>query len=175
MELIQQKSYGPIAALKTSFRKQFLIMAIFPICLFLTNVDDVHKVLTNVFFWSYVVFCAGVCAYSYYNYQLVKKMESMDGMVKANLEHQVEVLETSQKWKIIGLRIAMLYFIILCEILPYFQHIRMLDKWHALSPFIRFGAYAFFLILQYFVNRKVSYNRFGQHLTYLKELLKQMQ
>src|SRR6476620_2230428 len=97
MELIRQKSYGPIAALKREFRKQFLLMAIIPIFLFLTNVDDVHKLLTNVLFWSYVLFCAGVCAFSYYNYRLVKKMEGMDGMIRSNLEQQVNMLETRLK------------------------------------------------------------------------------
>jgi hypothetical protein len=175
MELIQQKSYGPIAALKRAFRKQILFMAIIPICLFLTNVDDAEKVLTNVLFWSYVLFCAGACVFFYYNYLLVKKMEGMDRIVRSNLEQQVEVLESRLKSHVIAMRIVGLFFILLCEVLPYFQSIRMLDKWHALSPFIRFGAYALFMVLQYFAGRSFSYKKFGQHLAYLKDLLKQMQ
>jgi hypothetical protein len=79
------------------------------------------------------------------------------------------------KWKIIGLRIVLLFFIVLVEVLPYFQHYRMLDKWHSLSAFTRFGSYAALLVLQYFVNRMVSERKFGGHIKYLKALMEEMQ
>jgi hypothetical protein len=175
MELIQQKSYGPIAALKQAFRKQIIVIVCMATCIFLTNVDDVSKVLTNVMFWSYMAFCAGICVFVYFNYVLVKRMEVMDRMVKSNLEQQVEILETRMKRLIVGQRLVMLYFILLCEVLPYFQHIRMLDKWHSLAPITRFASYAAFLVLQYFVSRRVLHAKFGRHIDYLKELVKQMQ
>jgi hypothetical protein len=95
-------------------------------------------------------------------------------MVKANLEQQVSLLQKRMQWKIIGLRIALLFFIALTEVLPYFQHYRMLDKWHSLSPFIRFGLYAALFAIQYFLSPRVLQNKFGRHLTYLKELAKEM-
>ena len=33
MELIQQKSYGPVAALKRSYRKQIIVMLLMPLLL----------------------------------------------------------------------------------------------------------------------------------------------
>jgi hypothetical protein len=51
----------------------------------------------------------------------------------------------------------------------------MLNTWHSLSPFIRFGAYAALFLFQYFVSRMVSQQKFGQHIAHLKELVKQMQ
>jgi hypothetical protein len=175
MELILQKSYGPVAALKTGFRKQILVMLVVAFSLVLTNLDDVQKLFGNILFWCYILFLVAVCVFSYYNYQLVKKMEVMDGMVKANLEQQVSILETRLKWKIKGLRFVGLFFIGLCEVLPYVQHIRMLDKWHSLPVLARLGAYAAFLLFQYFVSRAVYYRKFGRHLEYLKGLAKQME
>jgi hypothetical protein len=61
MELIQHKSYGPVGALKREFRKQIMVMAILPVALFLTNMNDISKVLNSVMFWSYVAFCLGGC------------------------------------------------------------------------------------------------------------------
>ena len=175
MELIMQKSYGPMAALKHSFKKQILLMAVVPLCLFLTNVDDVQKVLSNILFWSYMLFCAAVIIFSYYNYRLVKKMEAMDEKVKDNLEQQVQLLEKRLSWHVSGLRIVALFFILLLEILPYIQHTRMLDKWHSVPALARFGGYAAFLVLQYFVSRAVYHRKFGRHLEYLKGLASQME
>jgi hypothetical protein len=175
MEVIQHKSYGPVAALKKAFNKQMRIMAILPLLIFVTNLDDVQKVFTNIMFWSYIAFCAGVIVYSWYNYQQVRKMEGMDKMVKPNLEEQIDILETRLRWQTIGIRIVAIYFIILIEVVPYIQHIRMLDKWHSLSPLIRFTFYAVFLALQYFTSRRVLYQKFGRYLAYLKSLIMEME
>ena len=174
MEMIQHKSYGPVAALKKSYRKQMLVMSILPFLLLLTNMDDINKPLTSIMYWSYVAFCIGVIVFAWYNYRLADKMQDMNGMVRSNLEHQISLLEQTMKWKIIGLRVALLFFVVLTEVLPYFQHYRMLDKWHSLSPVIRYGFYVLLFAIQYFFSPRVLQNKFGRHLTYLKELAKEM-
>jgi len=175
MELIQHKSYGPLAALKKAFRKQIVLMAIIPAYFIIFNVDDVHALLNNVILWSYIAFCLGVIIFSYYNYRIVNKMEGMDHMVKMNLEQQVDLLERRMKWKKTALIFALIFFILLIEIVPYFQHYRMLDKWHSLPVAIRYLAYAGLFVLQYFANTWVNERRYGRHLKYLKELAKEMQ
>jgi hypothetical protein len=175
MELIQHKSYGPLAALKKAFRKQIVLMAIIPAYFIIFNVDDVHALLNNVILWSYIAFCVGVIIFSYYNYRIVNKMEEMDHMVKMNLEQQVDLLERRMKWKKTALIFALIFFILLIEIVPYFQHYRMLDKWHSLPVAIRYLAYAGLFVLQYFANTWVNERRYGRHLKYLKELVKEMQ
>lgn len=175
MELIQHKSYGPIAALKKAYRKQIILMMLLPFLLLATNMDEISKPLTSVLFWTYVAFCLGVIIYASYNYRLVSKMEGMDKMVKETLEKQVAFLETRMKNMFVGLRIVLLVLITLTEILPYFQHYRMLDKWHSLNPLIRFGSYAALLTYQYFVGRWMLQRKFGEHIAYLKTLVKEIQ
>jgi len=175
MDLMKQKSYGPIAALKREFRKQITVMALLPLFLLFSTIDDMSQIFTNVLFWSYVAFCAGMVVFGSANYRIVNKMGMMDGMVRYNLEQQIGLLETRLKWKLIALRIVLLFFVILVEIVPYFQHYRMLDKWHSLSPLIRFGSYAAFFVLQYFLSRIVSERKFGGHIKYLKALMSEMQ
>ena len=99
----------------------------------------------------------------------------MDGKVKSNLEQQISILETRLNQNLIGIRVALLFFIILTEVLPYFQNFRMLNTWHSLSPFIRFGAYAGLFLFQYFLSRRISDRKFGQPIARLKELVKQME
>jgi len=175
MDLLKQKSYGPIAALKKEFRKQITLMALLPLLLLFTTIDDMNQIYTNVLFWSYVAFCAIMVVFGSANYRIVKKMGTMDGMVRYNLEQQIGLLETRLKWKLIALRIVLLFFVMLVEVVPYFQHYRMLDKWHSLSPLIRFGSYAALFVLQYFLSRIVSERKFGAHIKYLKTLMNEMQ
>jgi len=175
MELIHHKSHGPVAELKRSFRKQMIAMVAVPIAIVATNLQHIDKTLSSALFWFYILFCIGVILFARNNYTLVKKMEGMDGAVKSNLEQQIFLLETRLKQNLIGIRIALLFFIVLVEVLPYFQHFRMLNTWHSLSPFIRFGAYTALFLFQFFVSRVVSQRKFGQHIAHLKELVKQMQ
>jgi hypothetical protein len=175
MEMIQHKSYGPVAALKRGFRKQMIIMALMPFILLLTNASDISKPLTSVLYWSYVAVAIGVIIVAYYNYRIADKMQDMNGMVKANLEQQVSVLQTRLRWKIIGLRIVFIFFIVLLEVLPYIQHYRMLEKWHSLPLFARFAVYLGFLLLQYFISPLIIQRKFGRHLNYLQSLVKEME
>jgi len=175
MEIIQQKSYGPLAALKRTFRKQMLFMLFIPFVLVATNSQDIHGVLTSILFWSYVAFCIGVIAFAYYNYRIVSNISNMNVVVKTNLEQQICLLEKRVDWEIIGLRGAMLFFIVLVEVVPYVQHYRMLEKWHSLPVLARFGAYAALLLLQYAVTKKIKQRRVGRHLDYLKTLVQEMQ
>ena len=174
MELIHNKKYGPLAALKRTFVKEIKFMAVLPIIIMLCNLDNIGGVLRSIMFWSYIAFCAGLLLFAAFNYRIVSRMEAMDGMVISNLEQQIQILERRLKANITALRIAMLYFIVLTEVMPYFQHYRTLSLWHAVSPVARFSTYAILLIVQYFTSRKVYQKKFGQYLAYLKELVKEM-
>ena len=174
MELIHHKSTGPVAALKRGFRKQMIIMLLMPGFIFITNSANAEGLLKSILFWSYVVFCLFAVVYFYFDYRIASRMENMEGAVKANLEKQTVLLEKRLRWKIVSLPIITLFFILLLEVLPYVQHYRMLNTWHSLSPFIRFGAYGLLLLLQYFASRRVNERKFGAHLRHLKELVREM-
>jgi hypothetical protein len=174
MELIQHTSYGPLAALKRTYRKQMAAMIVIPLLLLIVNQQDMHKVLSSVLFWCYVAFCTGVTLFAYYNYRIVKNMQAMDVSVKANFEQQIALLEKRAGLELVGLRCVLLFFALLLEVVPYFQHYRMLDKWHALPLWVRLGAYGGLLLLQYFLNKRIKQRRVGRHLAYLKNVVSQM-
>jgi hypothetical protein len=175
MEMIQHSSNGPVAALKTSYKRQIGLMALMPIVLILTNFANIETTLSSVLFWTYTAFCFAVVIFAGYNYKVVKQMEDSGVMVKPHLERMIRFLETSMQRNVTGVRIAMLFFIVLTEVLPYIQHFRMLDAWHGLSPLIRYGTYALLVLLQYFSVKRMSYIKFGQHIERLKGLVRQME
>jgi hypothetical protein len=175
MELIKHKSYGPVAALKREYKKQMRLPLLMPMIILATNISQIDKTLTSVMFWSYIVFCVSVVIYAWYNYRLVGEIEVMDGVVKSTLEKQVAILDTRLKWNIVGLRIVLIFFIVLTEVLPYLQHYSMLDRWHSLSPFIRYSVYAAFLFMQYFISGPLLQRKFGKHIAYLKQMSGEMQ
>jgi len=170
MEMIQHKSYGPVAALKRSYRKQIAAMLLMPFLLLAVNADDISKPLTSVMYWSYVVFCIGMATMSINNYITANRLQRMDGLLKANLEQQITLLQTRMKWTIISLRLALLFFVILVEVLPYFQHFRMLDKWHSLPLIARYGTYVALFLFQYFLSPRLLQYKFGRHLESLKQM-----
>ena len=174
MELIHQKSKGPIASLKNSFRKQMMVVTALMSIVIAIQAKNVDSISSNLLFWTFIGFCLSMIFAFYYNYRYTGKMENMDEKVKDNLEHHVTMLEQRLKWQNIFARIVILLFIILLEVIPLYENLRMLNKWHALSPFIRFGSYAAYLVLQYLVSRAVTQKKFGRHLDRLKGLLKEI-
>jgi hypothetical protein len=174
MELIQNKSYGPLAALKSTYRKQMWSMTLVPLLIMFVYLDDTGRVFTSILFWSYIAFCIGVVLFARYNYSIVKNLQSMDAVVKTNLEKQITLLEKRATLEVHALRWALLFFMLLLEVVPYFQQYRMLDKWHSLPVLIRIGAYVGLLLLQYVLNKQIKKRKVGRHLTYLKELVNQM-
>ncbi len=175
MQMIQHKSHGPVAALKQSLRRQMIAMTIVPIAIIATNMQHLDKTLTSALFWFYILFCFCVIAFARMNYKVVQQMEKLDGNVKQTLQEHLSLLEKRLQQNLVGIRIALLFFVILTEVLPYFQNFRMLNTWHSLSPWIRFSAYAGLLLFQYFISRVVSQRKFGQHVERLKRMVQEME
>jgi Ca2+/Na+ antiporter len=175
MDLIQNKSYGPVAELKRSYRRLMSVMILIPVAVFLTNLTNLDAMISSIIFWVYIAFCAGLFVYGWISYQTVKQMERTEQVVKEHLTKQLSILSTRLRQKLIFQWIALIVLIALTEIMPYFQDIHLLNSWHSLSPFIRFGAYAALLFLQQFATRRVAQARYGQHLERLSQLVKDME
>lgn len=175
MELIRNKNNGPIASLKKSFIRQIGAMIVVSGGIIITATRNTPNVLNSVILWYYVVFCLGVILFAYYNYRMVSRLESMDTLVKSNLEQQLAILKTRMKWKRAGLLTAIFIFVLLLEILPHFQHYRMLARWHSVSPVIRFSGYAAFLVGEYFLINWINKSNSGKHLQYLNDLTRELQ
>lgn len=174
MQLIHQKSKGPVSSLKNAFRKQlFAVIALMSVVV-ATQAKNVDSVSSNLLFWSYIGFCLAMIGFLYLNYRLTRKMERMDEQVKQNLEQHLALLERRMRGQMISARVVTLFLILLLEVIPLYQHLRMLDTWHALPPAVRFSSYAAFLLIQYFLSRALTQRKFGRHLDHLKKLLQEV-
>lgn len=174
MELIHQKSRGPIASLKNSFRKQMIVVTALMSMVIATQAGNLDSISSNLLFWTFIGFCLAMILTFYMNYRQTGKMEAMDEKVKNNLMKYVNMMEERLRWQNIGARVVILFLILLLEIIPLYQHVRMLDTWNSLSPLIRFSSYAAYLVFQYYISRSVTRRKFGKHLDHLKSLLKEV-
>lgn len=174
MELIHQKSRGPIASLKNSFRKQMIVVTALMSMVIATQAGNLDSTSSNLLFWTFIGFCLAMILTFYMNYRQTGKMEAMDEKVKNNLMKYVNMMEQRLRWQNIGARVVILFLILLLEIIPLYQHVRMLDTWNSLSPLIRFSSYAAYLVFQYYISRSVTRRKFGKHLDHLKYLLKEV-
>ena len=174
MELIQNKSYGPIASLKRRFRKQLIILPVV-VAILAIQLSRQHDIFSDVLFWCYVVICLLICGYFYFSYHLVSNMQCADCMVKANLEKQIHMLEKGYKWRLIVIRLLFVFFIVLLEVMLYFQQEPSLVKWYAQPLGIRLLGYAGLTALFYVASKLIMNRKYGKHIRYLKELVQQMQ
>jgi hypothetical protein len=174
MEMIRKKSSGPVAALKHSFKKQVQLVLVLMIAIALSNARNLDNAAANILFWTYIAFCLCLMTFFYFNYRRTTALENMDGDLKTYIENYVTNMERRINAQYVAVRFVGLFFVLLLEILPYFSHSRMLDKWHALSPVIRLSLYAAFFILQYVAGNRFRQRKFGTHLFRLRQLLKDL-
>ena len=174
MEIIQNKSYGPAAQLKRNFRKMIIIIPIV-VSMLIVNLSKKHDIFSDVLFWFYIVFISSMMLFFYYNYRLINKMQCMDCLVKSNLEKQVKTLENGFKSRLVIIRGAFIIFIVLLEVLMYYNQEPALAKWYAQSATIRMSAYAILITAWYFITKLIFRTRYGQHIQNLKNLVQQME
>ena len=101
MELIQNKSNGPIAELKRSFKNQIIGMTVLPVAFIAANLEHIDKTFSNALFWFFILFCISAIIFARLNYAFVEKMEGMDEKVKSNLEQQIVILDTRIRQKLL--------------------------------------------------------------------------
>lgn len=174
MELIHQKSRSPLASLKHAFKRQMVALAALMAAVTATNSRYLKGVPGYVLFFSYITFCLAVIIALYLNYRRTSQMEKMDKDVKQNLQEYVVQLEQRLRWQYVGSRAVVVLLMVLLEVLPLFYHTRMLDRWHSVHPLIRLAAYGLYFAFVFFFSRRIKQQKFGQHLTYLKEMLNTM-
>lgn len=174
MEIIQNKSYGPAAQLKRNFRKMIIIIPMV-VTMLIVTLSKKHDIFSDVLFWFYIVFISSMMLFFYYNYRLINKMQCMDCLVKSNLEKQVKTLENGFKWRMVIIRVAFIIFIVLLEVLMYYQQEPALAKWYGQPATVRMSAYAILITAWYFITKLIFRTKYGKHIQNLKNLVQQME
>lgn len=170
MELIQHKSYSPVATLKRKFRLQLLS---FPLLVAVIVYDFIKKplLLTDLTFWLFILFCFSVTGFFWFNYSIINRLQNSGDSVKAAITKDIIILEKGFKKFFIVSRIVFVLFIILVEVLMHSHKLPDFEIWSTYSIPIRITGYILALIVQYFLVKFSFKKQYGQHISFLKDLL----
>lgn len=170
MEIIQHKSYSPVATLKRKFRLQLLIFPVLFGIVFYKFIKN-PVLLTDFTFWFFILFCFSFASFFWLNYSIVNRLQNSGVSVKAAIIKDITILEKGFKKYFIISRIVFVLFIIILEILMYNHKLPDFETWFSYSLPVRILGYILVLIIQYFL-AKISFGKqFGQHISFLKGLL----
>lgn len=171
MELIHNKSYGPIANLKNKFKLQLLA---FPAFVAVIIYDFIKKpaLLNDVTMWFFIAAVIALTGYFRFNYTIINRLGKADKPVKETIEKDIAILENGFKKYFIAARIVLALFFILSEVLMHFHKLPDFESWYAYSLPIRIAAYTALFIFHYFLGKYTFQKQYGQHLALLKDLLK---
>jgi hypothetical protein len=173
-ELLHNREYGPIAHLRRRFGKRLIVIPL-AMSFLILNLSRHHDIFSDILFWVYVAICIALVGYFYFNYRLLGRMQDFQGQVKANLERQVSILEKGIRWRLAIIRILFVFFIVLLEILLYYHQEPSLVKWYARPIGLRIAGYAALCLLFYLFTGFVIRHKYSKHVSYLRELVKQME
>jgi hypothetical protein len=173
METIQNKNYGPLATLKKRFRKPMIFLP-FILAYGIFNAQKLKAPLGNLMLCLLITLAITALAYFFYSYNIIKNLENVNTNVKDNFERQLKKLEQSFKWRLTVVRSIFVVFIVALELQMAFSK-NLLTEWVTVSVGIRLLVYAAVLAFIYFLTQTILRRKYHKHITYLKQLVDQMQ
>ena len=170
MEMIHNKSYGPLAELKSKFKRQLITFPIAVGIVIYTFIERPEMMHNGIMY--YFIYCAlALVGFNWLNYKLVDRMQQTDSTVKETIEKNLKTLESNFRKYFIVSRVYFIISVILLETFMYFHELKDFETWYSYSVLIRITGYIALFIGVYFIS-KFSYEKnFGKHISYLKELL----
>lgn len=174
MELIQHKSYGPLAVLKATLARQFIFIP-FTYAVLLWQVVHRPELRTDPFFGLFLGMILIASVFFTIAYVIVEKMQPAEGNVKTNLERQTASLEKI----LLGYRLTFFAGVILLAVFLEVFHDRgtalLMHEWYELAFTVRLGAYILLLVIGFFGSAKIFQRQFGQHIQNLNKLIQQLE
>ena len=174
MELIQHKSYGPLAILKATLARQFIFIP-FTYAVLLWQVIRRPELRTDPFFGLFISMILIASVFFTIAYFNVEKIQPAEGNVKTNLKRQIASLERI----LLGYRLTIFAGVILLSVFLEIFHDRgtalLMQEWYELAFMVRLGAYILLLVIGFFGSAKIFHQQFGQHIQNLKELIQQLE
>jgi hypothetical protein len=172
--LLQNRSYGPLARLKNRFRRGMFIIP-FAVVFLVMELSKHHDIFNDVLFWLYVVVCIGLVLYFYINYRVMDRAQNMEGPVKSVMERMVHILENGIRIRLLVIRILFVLFIVVFEVLLYFNQEPKMVKWYVQPLYVRLSVYAVLIIVFYLFTGMVIRHKYKTDVLRLKEIVQQME
>jgi len=172
-KMLRESSSSPLVLLRKRLRRH-IVTILLAIGLVIFNLSPHHRIFEDGLFWCYIFFCIIIIGFLVYGFLLVSNIEKGSGSVKSNIQARILLLENSLRLKLLAIRIMPLIFILLMEVLMYYHQEPSLEKWFANPWYGRLAAYAGGILFFYFFSRFSQNRKYSGHLTYLKQLIQQM-
>lgn len=181
MELVQHKSYGPIATIKRKLTWQLVPIPIFLGVILLQIIIkpallDKFKVLFSeqpLFMWGASAAMILLVAQFGFSYILLQKVQKTDLSIKGAVEKNLTLFEKSLKaQRVVGI-IILTIFILLIEFgnkLPG----KEFDLLFSLNSEVRTLLYVAVLVFYFYFSKIMFQRQFGQHINFLKETLSKL-
>lgn len=169
MELIQQKSHGPVAALKKAFRKQLLIIPTLAIGVVDALMNPSRR--TDPFFSLFfgIVLLTGV--FFAVAYITLHNMSKTDAPVVDQLKRQLRSLQDMMLfYRIISLA-GVLMLVIFLEVFKHLWNGLPPAHWYQVGLWLRIPAYGALLFGAYIVFNRIFQKEYGKHLDEIKKSL----
>ena len=172
-EILAQKVKSPIQLLKRKYLIQSILLPSVALMLTITNL--VTPTLSNrPVVWIAVPVLLLLTYFYYRSYALIKKLEQpATTNIKTNLENQLKTLQLRGKQDLIFLRILLILFIAILELLMVKNLVPEYDTWEQTNFGIRIAVYAVLLLIQPYISSHFYNLNFGQHINKLKDLVSQ--
>lgn len=174
MDLIQNKSYGPLASLISKFKTQLLAIPLF-IGLVIYQLSTKPQLFHSPSIWVLYSIGLMLSIYFVYNYLLASKLQNPSDAVKHNMEVQLKRLETGFKWFHIVASIFYVLIPVALELALYFNIEKDFQEWGQVSIYIRVLTYIAGFVFMILLSKRWFKKEYGEHLQNLKRLIEQMQ
>ncbi|WP_162915789.1 hypothetical protein [Paraflavitalea soli] len=169
MELIQQKSHGPAAALKKAFKKQLLIIPTLVILVGDAVINPSRQ--TDPFFSLFFGITVLTMVFFAVAYFTLRNMGKTDAPVVDQLKRQLRSLQDMMLfYRIISLA-GVLMLVIFLEVFKDLWTGTAVANWYEVGLWLRIPAYGGLLFSAYVVFNRIYQKDYGQHLDELKKSL----
>ncbi|WP_276480834.1 hypothetical protein [Paraflavitalea pollutisoli] len=170
MELSQQKSYGPVAALKTALGKQVMII---PFLIVVLIVQALRKpdLQADPFFGLFAGIIVLASAFFVSAYFILGNMSRSDAPVADRLKSQVRSLgQLLWCYRLVSLAGVVMLAVFL-EVFKGVGTARLMEPWYEIDSWLRWGTYAVLLIIVFILSRSRFHKDFGKHLDEIRQNL----
>lgn len=171
---LKDRSYGPLAVLKRQYNKKLILLLVF---LFVWIYDYIRYPdrLNNPLIWVLTIAIVLSIIYAALFLFVMDKMQNGSGLpVKENIEKNTALLRRYYRWARISKLIILSLLFILIELMMAFHIKPYITYWNTVFVGFRIIAYAMVFVLSYVMSRFIYQARFEKHLSYLENLLKQL-
>lgn len=168
MELSQQKSYGPVAALKQTLGRQAAIIP-FLIVVLLVQVWKNPGLQTDPFFALFAGIIVLASIFFLLAHVIIQKMSRQDMAVADRLKRQLRSLHQMLLcYRLVSI-IGVIMLVIFLEAFKDRGTAQLMQPWYAVDGWLRVLAYLAMLVATFFLSRSKFHKDFGKHLEEIKK------